>query len=73
MQATQKKIYIRRLSVKPGLRGSNDLRVGRKMATFLLFFNRVGLRTYYHACNLHSYKFWLLVYVLLRYVSQSRH
>jgi len=26
------------LSVKPGLRGSNDLRVGRKMATFQLFF-----------------------------------
>ena len=29
---------IRRLSVQPGLRGSNDLRVGRKMATFQLFF-----------------------------------
>ena len=27
-----------RLSVQPGLRGSNDLRVGRKMATFQLFF-----------------------------------
>ena len=26
------------LSVQPGLRGSNDLRVGRKMATFQLFF-----------------------------------
>jgi len=26
------------LSVQPGLRGSNDLRVGRKMATFHLFF-----------------------------------
>jgi len=26
------------LSVHPGLRGSNDLRVGRKMATFHLFF-----------------------------------
>jgi hypothetical protein len=25
------------LSVQPGLRGSNDLRVGRKMATFQLF------------------------------------
>jgi len=25
------------LSVQPGLRGSNDLRVGRKMATFRLF------------------------------------
>ena len=36
MQATQKK--IRWLSVQPGLRGSNDLRVGRKMANFQLFF-----------------------------------
>jgi len=26
------------LSVQPGLRGSSDLRVGRKMATFHLFF-----------------------------------
>jgi len=26
------------LSVQPGLRGSNDLHVGRKMATFQLFF-----------------------------------
>jgi len=26
------------LSVQPGLRGSNDLRVGRKIATFQLFF-----------------------------------
>ena len=29
---------IRRFSVQPGLRGSNDLRVGRKMATFQLIF-----------------------------------
>ena len=29
---------FRRLSDQPGLRGSNDLRVGRKMATFQLFF-----------------------------------
>jgi len=29
---------IRRLSVQPGLRGSNDLRAARKMATFQLFF-----------------------------------
>ena len=29
---------IRKLSVQPSLRGSNDLRVGRKMATFQLFF-----------------------------------
>ena len=36
MQATQKK--NRNLSVQPGLRGSSDLRVGRKMATFQLFF-----------------------------------
>ena len=32
LQATQKK--FRRFSVQPGLRGSNDLRVERKMATF---------------------------------------
>ena len=36
LQATQKK--IRTFSVQPGLRGSNDLDVGRKMATFQLFF-----------------------------------
>ena len=36
LQAIQKK--FRRLSVQPGLRGSNDLRVGRKMATFQSFF-----------------------------------
>jgi len=35
LQATQKKFGS--LSVKPGLRGSNDFRVGRKMATFQLF------------------------------------
>ena len=33
-----KKKKIRRLSVQPGLRGSSDLRVGKKMATFQLFF-----------------------------------
>ena len=36
LQVTQKQ--FRRLSVQTGLRGSNDLRVGRKMATFQLFF-----------------------------------
>jgi hypothetical protein len=36
LQATQKQ--FRRLSVQPGLRVSNDLLVGRKMATFQLFF-----------------------------------
>ena len=30
------------LSVQPGLRGSNDLRVGRKMATFHLLFSVQG-------------------------------
>ena len=30
------------LSVQPGLRGSNELRVGRKMATFQLFFSVQG-------------------------------
>ena len=39
MQATQKKKKFRRLSVQPGLRGSNDVRVGRKMLTFQLFFS----------------------------------
>ena len=45
-QATQKQ--FRGLSFQPGLRGSNDIRIGRKMATFL----RVGLRTYQHPCIL---------------------
>ena len=30
---------IRMLSVQPGLRGNNDFHVGRKMATFQLFFS----------------------------------
>ena len=34
-----KKKKFGKLSVLPGLRGSNDLRVGRKMATFQLFFH----------------------------------
>jgi len=37
LQATQQQ--FRRLSVQSGLRGSNDLRVGRKMVTFQLFFH----------------------------------
>ena len=37
LQATQKKKFSI-LSVQPGLRGSNDLRIGRKLATFQLFF-----------------------------------
>jgi len=37
LQATQKKITS--LSVQSGLRGSNDLRVARKMVTFQLFFS----------------------------------
>ena len=36
LQATQKQ--FRRLYVQPGLRGSNELRVGRKKAAFQLFF-----------------------------------
>jgi len=36
LQATQRK--FRSLSVQPGLRSSNDLRVRLKMATFQLFF-----------------------------------
>ena len=39
------------LSVQAGLRGSNKLRVGRKMATFQFFFSRFGLRTYQHPCS----------------------
>ena len=35
-KATQKK--FRKLSVQPGLRGGNDLHVGRKMETFQFFF-----------------------------------
>ena len=35
MQATQKQ--FRNLYVQPGVRGSNEIRVGRKMATFQLF------------------------------------
>jgi len=33
---------FRSLPVQPGLSGSNDLRVGRKMATFQLFFSVQG-------------------------------
>ena len=40
MQTTQKK--IRRLSVQPVHRGKNDLRVGRRIATFQLFFSVQG-------------------------------
>ena len=36
-----KKKKFRRVSFQPGLCGSNDLRVGRKMATFQLFFQSV--------------------------------
>jgi hypothetical protein len=50
LQATQKR--FRRLSVQPGLRSSNDLRVGRKMATLQLFFSWFGLRTYQHSCTI---------------------
>ena len=34
----KKKKEIRRLSIQPALRGGNDLRIGRKMATFQFFF-----------------------------------
>jgi len=36
LEATQKK--FRKLSVQLGRRGSNDTRVGRKIATFQLYF-----------------------------------
>jgi len=38
----KKKKKFRRMSVQPGLRGSNDLRAGRKMVTFQLFFSVQG-------------------------------
>jgi len=41
LQATQK--HFSALSVQPGLRGSNDPRVGRKMVNFLLFFSVQGI------------------------------
>ena len=34
-----KKIKIKTFSIQPGIRGSNDLHVGRKMANFQLFFH----------------------------------
>jgi len=37
--ASHSEIKFRILSVQPGLRGTYDLRVGRKMATFQLFFS----------------------------------
>jgi len=37
-----KKKKFRSLSVQPGFRGSNDLRAGRKMTTFQLFFSVQG-------------------------------
>jgi len=40
LQATQKQ--FRRLSVQPGPRGSNDLRVVRKMPTFSIVFFQSG-------------------------------
>ena len=40
LQTTQKK--FRKFSVQPGLRGNNDLHVGRKMATFQLVFFQSG-------------------------------
>ena len=46
MQATQKQF---RFPVQPGLRSSNDLRVGRKMATFHLFLQSGRGKTYQHS------------------------
>jgi len=49
LQATQKQFG--RLSVQPGLHGSDDLRVGRKWRPFnCFFFSQVGLKTYQHPC-----------------------
>jgi len=50
LQATQKKI-IQKVFVQPDLREGDDLRIGRKMATFQFIFIRVGLRTYQHPCT----------------------
>jgi len=48
---------FRSLSIQPGLRGSNDLRVGRKMATFqFFFFSWVGLRIYQHPCTVSDFR-----------------
>ena len=44
LQATQKQ--FRKLSVQPGLRLSNYLRVGRKMANFQLFFQSVRAKDF---------------------------
>jgi len=52
LQAIQKQ--FRRLSVQPGLRGSNDLRVGRKLATFQLFFQSVRAKDLSAPLNLLS-------------------
>jgi hypothetical protein len=51
--ASHSKKNFRELSVQPGLRGSNDNRVGRKMATFkYFFFSRVAPKTYQqHPCT----------------------
>ena len=50
--ANHSKKKCRNLSVQPDIRGSNDVGVGRKMATFqLFFFSRAGLRTYQHPCT----------------------
>jgi len=62
LQATQKN--FRTLSVRTGLRGSNDLRVGRKMATFQFFFSRIGLRTYQHPCTLFKSITSLLIFIV---------
>jgi len=60
---------MKTLSVQPGLRGSNDLRVGRKMATFQFFFSRVGLRTYQHPCTRFI---WKILQMLTITISETR-
>ena len=55
LRATQKKKF-RRLSIQSGLCGSSDLRVGRKMATFQLFFHSdqakdLSAPLYYMVCH----------------------
>ena len=42
---------FRNLSVQPGLRGINDLRVGREMATFQLFLQSGRAKDLSHPCR----------------------
>ena len=49
------------LSVQPGLRGKNDLRIERKMATFQLFFQSG------QAKDLSAYRYVYIIYIYIFY------